>query len=146
MPNPLSLACQRRGRPEADACRGWLEECTRAGIRIYVPEVADYEVRRELIRAGKASALARLDAFNGSVPGRYVPITTAAMRRAAELWAASRQRGTPTAHPHALDGDVILAGQALTMSQPAGNLVVATSNVRHLSRFLQADLWQNIRP
>jgi predicted nucleic acid-binding protein len=144
--HPLSLVCQRRGKQAADACRQWLADCMRAGLRIYVPEVADYEVRRELIRARKTAAVARLDRFSASVPGRYIAITTVAMRRAAELWAESRQAGTPTADPQALDGDVILAGQALTMSVPVSDLVVATSNVRHIARYLPADLWQNIIP
>jgi predicted nucleic acid-binding protein len=143
---PLSLVCQRRGKPEADGCRQWLTDCTRAGLRIHVPEIADYEVRRELIRAGKTAALTRLDRFGGSVPGRYIAITTAAMRRAAELWAESRKAGAPTADPQALDGDVILAAQALTMGVIAGDLIVATSNVRHIRRYVSADSWQNIRP
>jgi hypothetical protein len=37
----------------------------------------------------------------------YLPLDTAAMRHAAELWAPSRQYGIPTAHEHALDGDSI---------------------------------------
>lgn len=144
--HPLSLVCQRHGKPDADACRHWLAGCLRAGLRVYVPEVADYEVRRELIRARRASSIARLDRFSVLAPGRYMAITTAAMRRAAELWAESRQAGAPTADPQALDGDVILAGQALTMGLPASDLVIATSNPRHISRFVSADLWQNILP
>jgi hypothetical protein len=144
--HPLSLLCQRRGKLEADACRDWLLDCTRAGLRIYVPEVADYEVRRELLRARTATAVGRLDHFSSSVPGRYMPITTQAMRRAAELWAESRQRGAPTADPQALDGDVILAGQALAIGMPVSSLVVATSNVGHLARYLPADVWRGITP
>jgi hypothetical protein len=144
--HPLSLVCQRRGKPDADACRQWLTNCMRAGLRFYVPEVADYEVRRELIRAGKTAAVARLDRFGASVPGRYVAITTVAMRRAAELWAEARRAGAPTADPQALDGDVILAGQSLTMPVLASELMVATGNVRHPARYVPADLWQNITP
>jgi predicted nucleic acid-binding protein len=144
--HPLSLACQRRGKEDADACRDWLLNCTRAGVRIYVPEVADYEVRRELLRARKRASIARLDHFATAVPDRYLPITTQSMRRAAELWAEARQAGTPGADAQALDGDVILAGQALTMGLPVTNLVVATSNVRHLARYLPADHWQNVTP
>jgi predicted nucleic acid-binding protein len=144
--HPLALVCQRSGKPEADACRQWLVECTRAGLRVFVPEIADYEVRRELVRAGKTMSVARLDRFNAAVPGRYLPITTIAMRRAAEMWAQSRQTGVPTADPQALDGDVILAAQALTMSVPGSNVVVATANVRHIARYLAADLWRNIAP
>ncbi len=58
----------------------------------------------------------------------------------------SRQAGTPTADPQVLDEDVILAAQALTMSIPASDLIVATSNVRHLARYVPADVWQKIVP
>jgi hypothetical protein len=65
------------------------------------------------------------------------------MRWAAELWAQARQGGYPTAPDPALDGDVILAAQALSLGVP---VVVATANVAHLSRFVPADVWQNIAP
>jgi hypothetical protein len=143
---PLSLICQGRGKADADACRQWLADCLRAGLRVYVPEIADYELRRELLRARKTTAISRLDRFSASVPGRYVAITTMAMRRAAELWAASRQSGVPTADPQALDGDVILAGQALTIGIPVSSLIVVTSNVRHLARFVPAERWEGITP
>jgi len=72
-----------------------------------------------------------------------VPLTTAAMRRAAELWAWARNTGQQTAPDPALDGDVIVAAQALTLNTP---VVVATGNPAHLSRFVPAELWQNITP
>jgi len=55
----------------------------------------------------------------------------------------ARNTGQPTAPDPALDGDVILAAQALTLNT---SVVVATGNVRHLSRFVRAELWQNIIP
>ena len=65
------------------------------------------------------------------------------MRKAAELWAQARTTGQTTAPDAALDGDVILAAQALTLNT---DVVVATGNPAHLSRFVAAELWQNILP
>jgi hypothetical protein len=45
-----------------------------------------------------------------------------------------------------LDCDVLIAAQALTLGIPSSDLVIATTNVGHLSRFVTADLWTNIRP
>jgi hypothetical protein len=45
----------------------------------------------------------------------------------------------PTAPREALDGDVILAAQALGV---AG--IVVTENVRHLSRFVASYRWQDV--
>lgn len=61
------------------------------------------------------------------------------MLKAAELWADARKRGKPTADPKELDGDVILAAQALQ-----ANAVVATENVGHLSLFVEARHWKDI--
>jgi hypothetical protein len=41
---------------------------------------------------------------------------------------------------------VILAAQALTVPAPHAEIIVATSNVSHLARFVAADLWTNITP
>ncbi len=58
--SPLGLITQKSGKsPDGDACRAWMENAH--GVRIYVPEVADYEVRRELIRAQKHGSIVRLD-------------------------------------------------------------------------------------
>ena len=141
---PLGLLMQRRGLPVADACRAWLAHRMLAGARFLVPEIADYELRRELLRLGLAPALARLDAFNAALPDRYLPLDTAAIRRAAELWADVRRRGLPSADPKELDGDVIIADQVITSGFPLKDIAVATSNPVHLSRFIDADLWTNL--
>lgn len=143
---PLGRLTQRKGVPVADACRAWVMACLANGARIVVPEVSDYEVRRELIRQGLTASLARLDTFIFDRPDRYVPITTEAMRRAADLWAAARNAGVPTADKLALDADVILAGQALTLQPTPTDLIVASVNVRHISRYILCAEWSQIVP
>jgi hypothetical protein len=101
---------------------------------------SNYEVRRELLRANKVSGLARLDGLARLL--EYLPLTTAAMRQAAVFWAQTHQRGQPTADDKALDGDVILAAQAMTLG--VANVGIATTNVGHLSRFAPAALWPDI--
>ncbi|HZO89832.1 MAG TPA: hypothetical protein VFB38_16000 [Chthonomonadaceae bacterium] len=68
------------------------------------------------------------------------------MLLAADLWAQARNQGIPTADARALDADVILVAQALTAGLPASEIIVATSNIRHIGRFIAADLWSNIHP
>ena len=81
---PLGLVTNPRGTSVSEQCRQWLAALTAGGIRVLVPEIADYEVRRELLRAGKRRGVARLDALK--VTAGYVPLTTAMMLQAAELW------------------------------------------------------------
>lgn len=141
---PLGLLFQKTKIKEADDCRDWMADHLRAGVRVVVPEIVNYELRRELIRLGRPAAVAALDAFNRAVPDRYLPIATGAMELAAQLWADVRAAGTPTADPHALDVDVILAAQVLHSGLRPQDFVVATSNVAHLSRLVPAELWQNL--
>ena len=110
-----------------------------------VPEISDYEVRRELLRAGKVRGIAHLD--RSHITLGYLVITTPAMRQAAEFWAQARRQGQPTAPDLALDGDVILAAQATVLAlQENDSIVIATENLRHLTRFAVADYWRNIQP
>lgn len=95
------MVSHRGGVDEVDACQQWLRRLLERGRRIVIPEIADYEVRRELIRARKQPGIKRLDALEASLD--YLPLTTAAMRRAAALWAEIRQEGLPTADSKALD-------------------------------------------
>lgn len=137
---PLGLVTNPRMSPQATACLRWMQHALTSGQRVIVPEIADYEVRRELLRAEKYAGLTRLDLLTQQLD--YLPITTKAMRMAANLWAQTRQRGRPTADDRALDGDVILAAQLLTAELP--NAVVATTNVGHLSLFVKAALWTDL--
>jgi predicted nucleic acid-binding protein len=136
---PLGLATNPRMSPQSATCLRWIQTALSSGHRVIVPEIADYEVRRELLRAEKYAGLARLDALAQEI--ECLPITTVAMRVAAQLWAQTRQRGKPTADDRALDGDVILAAQVLTSEYPEA--VIATTNVGHLSLFVEAMLWTN---
>ena len=137
---PLGLVSNPRYSPQNHACAQWLQAILSAGVRVMVPEIADYEIRRELLRAGKTRGIAKLDAIANWL--EYLPISTPAMRRAAELWARARQQGQPTASDASLDADMILIGQASTLGIPEA--IIATTNVGHLAAFAPADLWQNI--
>ena len=139
---PIGLLTRSPRIPEAAACYAWLRAQLASGARVLLPEIADYEVRRELLRLQAPAALRRLDALHHETV--YLPLTTPVMQRAAELWAQVQQAGIPTADPQALDGDVILAAQALAVPQPADTFVIATTNVGHLSRLVSAARWQDI--
>ncbi len=137
---PVGLLAKRGGTPAVDVCNLWLDGLLDQETRVILPEIVDFEVRRELIRLRAVSSIARLDTLITVV--EYLPLTTAAMRKAAELWALSRQQGLPTADPKKLDGNVILAAQALLLG--AADVVVATTNAGHLSRFVTARHWQDM--
>lgn len=124
------------------AIADWLKQLLSAGITVSVPEIADYEVRRELIRANRKKGVQRLDALKASIG--YIPLTTEAMLKAAQLWADARNQGYPTAHDHALDADVIFAAQAAVLEKNGDPVVMVTTNVGHLQHFGDAREWDKV--
>lgn len=133
-PKTSSAICQE--------CKLWLDDLPLKGYETMLPEIADYELRRELLRVGKVAGIRRLDQLKAAIT--YHPITTEVMLKAAELWAEARKRGQPTADPKALDGDVILAAQAIVVAQEGNEVIIATTNVKHLSQFVDARDWRLI--
>jgi toxin FitB len=96
---PLGLVSHPRKNPEI---KTWLQALLQTGTIVRVPEITDYEVRRELIRANKLKSVERLNVLK--IMLGYLPLTTEAMLKAAELWAQARQQGNPTASDQALEG------------------------------------------
>ncbi len=81
---PIGLVTNPKLSPESTLCTRWLQALIISDTRVIIPEIADYEVRRELLRANKVKGIARLDELANSL--EYLPITIAAMRQAAMFW------------------------------------------------------------
>jgi predicted nucleic acid-binding protein len=136
---PLGMVTHPRKNIEI---KTWLQISLRSNLIIKIPEIADYEVRRELLRANKPKGIQRLNILKLTLG--YLPITTDTMLRAADIWAQARQQGRPTADDKSLDADVILAAQALLIREQGEEVIIATTNVAHLSRFTEARTWDEI--
>ena len=143
---PTGDASKAPGNPTGERCRAWIASLAAGGTEVILPAISDYEVRRELIRGGIKGGLKRLDALRLRLT--FLPLTDEAMLRAAEFWAIVRNLGRPTAHPHALDGDAILAAQASLCGAEGDEVLIATTNVGHLARFpgIDARPWDRITP
>jgi hypothetical protein len=140
---PLGLARNPRPSNEARACSIWLEDLLSDGRLVVIPEIADFEVRRELLRIGRMRSIRKLDQLKRSLI--YAPITTPIMLRAAEFWAEARIQGQPTAPDLSLDADVILAAQSVTLEEDTDlPAIVATTNPTHIARFVDARHWLEI--
>jgi len=50
---PLGMITNPKSSPENEACKNLLAALAYSGVEIVVPEIADYEVRRELLRGGE---------------------------------------------------------------------------------------------
>lgn len=140
---PLGLATNPRVTAASEESTRWLKRLIASDHVVMIPEIVDYELRRELLRARMSKALSILEAL--ALQLIFVPITTPVMRQAAEFWAVARQRGMPTAVDAALDIDMILAAHAVVIEQEwTQKTVIATTNVRHLARFAAAQEWRDV--
>jgi predicted nucleic acid-binding protein len=139
---PLALIVHQRPIPAALECRAWLKGRIARGHRILVPAIVVYELRRELLRLNRIKSLELLDEFVRAEPDRYLTLGDDDLRLAAKLWADLRKGGTPTADPHALDVDVILAAQAMSLGHT--DFVVATTNVAHVNLLVNAEDWRTV--
>jgi predicted nucleic acid-binding protein len=117
----------------------WVLQTLSVGTDVMISEVADYEVRRELVRLVKrgqlpASRLDRLDdlAFTCT----FLHVSSPMWLRAAEFWADARLQGRSTAASGALDSDVLIAAQAAET-----NATVVTSNPGHIGRWVPVLAW-----
>ena len=139
---PLGLATNPKDSHDARRCKAWLRECLSAGSRVMIPQVIGYEVRRELLRAGKLKGIAQLDALADRLG--TIPVDERVWSIAAEMWAQARREGRPTASATALDIDVILAATATVASEDGSTVVVVTGNVEHLGQFVDARDWRTL--
>jgi predicted nucleic acid-binding protein len=135
---PVGILCHSNPARRA-ALQQWLQQQIGAGALIYLPEVADYEVRRKLLhlvhrKQATPASLTRLDDLTRLCD--YLPVSTAMWREAARLWSDARVQGLPTTADVALDSDVLLAAQALAVGG-----TVLTMNPKHLARFVPVQIW-----
>jgi hypothetical protein len=142
--SPLSLLALPASAGRSQAIHRWAAACDLAGHRIIIPEIIEYEVRRELLRAGKVQSIGELDYLKSH--SAYLPLTTAAMIEAANSWALARSKGRPTSSDQNIHVDVILAAQALTLGKDMSEVLVAKSNPRHLSLFVPCAVWSDFLP
>jgi predicted nucleic acid-binding protein len=139
---PLGMATHPLATGAALECKEWMKSLLLQGRNFGAPGIADYEVRRELLRSRKAEGIRRLN--EAKILNYFFPITPEAMLKAAEFWARARNQGQPTAPDLSLDADMILAGQAACLADQGWEVVIATTNAKHLERFANARIWRDI--
>jgi hypothetical protein len=144
---PLGMICHPQTTPANQGCKGWFVGLVGAGVSLGIPAIVDYEIRRELLRAGKGPSVQHLDELG--IEHGVIPLSGDVLKLAAGLWAWARTQKIQmqTAPDAALDIDILLAATAIDLERQEGeSVIIATGNVGHLSRFAKADLWSNIQP
>jgi len=127
---PLGKLVNPEQHPEV---KDWLAFMKKRKILIRVPQICDYELRRELILQNFTKSIGRLDRFQQQ--NQFLPLSEDDFFEAAEIWAGLRKTGQPTSDDRGLDGDVILAAQAISQQQEFEQVIILTENERHIPRF-----------
>jgi predicted nucleic acid-binding protein len=144
----LGQICNPNISNETTAVKEWLFKQLSRGVRVVSSDICDYEVRRGLILSNQKKptlqGIEKLDEIQQLI--EFLPVDRTTLLIAAQLWADARSSGQPTADDRSLDADLIICAtwQLLAIEQPGRYAIVATTNVKHLSRFAVADRWQNI--
>ena len=144
----LGLLANPNKKGEAANCEQWLLGLLSRGVSVLTSDICDYEVRRSLIleslRKPSINSVNSLDELQKLIA--FLPIDNEVMRNAASLWAEARIQGVPTADDKSLDADIIICAQYKLLEQgyPGRYIVIATTNVKHLSRFTEAKKWQEV--
>jgi len=106
-----------------------------------IPVLVDYELRRGLVYLQASHQIADLDRL--CVANMVLPVTTEVLLLASDLWASLKRRGLVVGSDRDLSVDVIVAATARLLGS-TGPTVIATENVRHLSRMADARHWHDI--
>jgi predicted nucleic acid-binding protein len=143
----LGQLCRPNLDRETLALKSWFD---RVLIRANVvsSKICDYEVRRGLLLAQKqglvADGLPILDDLHQLID--FLAVEDRILDLASEIWATARANGQPTAGDRNLDADTIICAtwQDLAERYPGQEVIIVTTNVRHLSRFATAVIWQDL--
>lgn len=143
----IGLVSSPRKTGEAKDCKEWLYRLLSRSIYVVSSDICEYEVRRSLILASLTNpiqGLENLDDLQEVVD--FLPLTKSVMKEAAQLWAIARSQGIQTSDNKNIDADIIIAAQykLLTEEYPSRYIVIATTNVKHLECFTDAQEWKNI--
>lgn len=144
--HPLSMVTYSVVEPEIGECNEWLDRLLSEGVRFLVPEIIDYELRRERIRLEDWDSIEFLNKLASDIG--YLRLNTDTYLIAAAMWADVRKRGLATAHDKRLDIDCLLAAQARQISEIEDDVRIATIDVAHLSLYdtdkVKAMRWRDI--
>ncbi|AFY93434.1 hypothetical protein [Chamaesiphon minutus] len=130
----------------------WFYGLQSRGVRVITSTLCDYEFRRGLLeRSGNANQLApgviELDILAETGILEFIPVSRKDAILAAQMWVDAQADGRPTSDKKKIDIDVIISAQCLILQQdnPGQSVVMATTNIKHISRYCEAANWQDIK-
>jgi hypothetical protein len=146
----LGQLCNPNSTEKTISLNKWFYTQLIRGRGFFTSELCDYEVRRSLNlnikKGGKPDGLKGLDRLRSEGSIEFTAVNGEIVSLAAALWAKAQIEGKSTASSHALDIDLIVCATSLWLEQeyPGREVITVTTNVKHLSRFVNAVEWLDI--
>jgi predicted nucleic acid-binding protein len=137
---------------EAQQCKKWFSTLLIRSVRVVTSDLCNYEEMRGLLSSSilkkevapgiKSLEFLRADGFL-----EFLPVSTEALDLAAKLWARASTSGQTTRDEKDIDIDIIISAQyqLLRNEFPGQQVIMATTNLKHLSIFCEAAHWRDIK-
>jgi toxin FitB len=139
---PLGFFCNPKNRDNYKKLSNFVKSLN---FSIGVPEIIDYELRRNLELENLQKSISLLSQFQQR--RQLISLESEDLIRAAELWAWCRKQGSTTTENKGIDIDVILVSQALSRKDFFNKVVILTIDTGDLSVFCDLGLhlwdWKN---
>jgi hypothetical protein len=132
----------------------WFYGLLSRGVRVVTSTLCDYEFRRGLLEpsdkandAAIAPGLIELDSLADTGTLEFIFVSREDSILAAQMWVDAQAEGRPTSDKNKIDVDVIISAQCLRLQQesPGQKVVMATTNIKHISRYCEAANWRDIK-
>lgn len=145
---PLGLLTHPTPSPPAIECIAWLQSLLDGEVRVVLPAISDYEIRREYLLRQNQVSIRRLDALREIVD--WAEIEDEVLIEGSELWSQIRRKGKPTSHPKSLDVDCLIATQVRRYAETLGfteeEWLIATVDIGDMPNLAPAAHWTKIKP
>ncbi len=130
---------------QARECIYWFQNLLSRGAYVTVPDICDYEIRRELIRINSFESLDNLKGLRNVI--NFQELTFNVLTEAAEIWAIARNSNQPNKSIQNIDVDCIIAAhwRLLKNEYPGREVIVATENIKDFQSFSDCSSWKNIK-
>jgi predicted nucleic acid-binding protein len=137
---------------EAQQCKKWFSTLLIRSVRVVTSDLCNYEEMRGLLSSSilkkeVAPGIKSLEFLKADGFLEFLPVSTEALDLAAKLWARASTSGQTTRDEKDIDIDIIISAQyqLLRNEFPGQQVIMATTNLKHLSIFCEAAHWRDIK-
>ena len=130
----------------------WFYGLLSKGVRVVTSTLCEYEFRRGLLEPSNKSTelapgLIELDELAEREILEFIDVSRKDSILAAQMWVDAQAKGLATSDKKKIDIDVIISAQCLILQQDSlgQKVIMATTNVKHISRYCEAANWQDIK-